>query len=192
MWEKFSEWDRELFVYLNNLGVEEYDTFWIFVTQIRHWIPLYILFFVLFFIAFPWRKALLSTFATILTAITIIGLTDFVKIRVARLRPNNQPLLEDLIRILQKPDNFSFFSGHSASSFAITTVVVLILRKKYKWVYVFYIWPLLFASSRIFVGVHYPADVLVGAGVGVFTAYLIYLLFTFSANKFLHQNKYSQ
>ncbi len=101
-------------------------------------------------------------------------LTTVVKTYVARLRPNNEPLLHDLIRVLQEPHNFSFFSGHAASSFSVTTFVVLSLRGMYKWVYIFYIWPILFASSRIFVGVHYPGDILVGAGVGVLMAGFVY------------------
>jgi len=174
MWERLAEWDRDLFVYLNNLGIEDYDGFWIWITQITHWVPLYIIFLLLFISAFYWRRALLAVFSTLLTFFLTLMLTTVVKTYVARLRPNNEPLLHDLIRVLQEPHNFSFFSGHAASSFSVTTFVVLSLRRMYKWVYIFYIWPILFASSRIFVGVHYPGDILVGAGVGVLMAVLVY------------------
>ena len=177
MWERLAEWDRNLFVYLNNLGVENYDSFWIWITQITHWIPLYILFAILFFSAYHWKRALMVAFFTIITSAMTLLLTGIVKTYVGRLRPNNEPLLVKLIRVLQEPHNFSFFSGHAATSFAVTTFVVLSLRKMYKWVYIFYIWPILFASSRIFVGVHYPGDILVGAGVGVLMAILFYQLY---------------
>lgn len=177
MWEKFAEWDRELFVYLNNLGVEDYDAFWLFITQIRNWIPLYILFFILFLIAFRRKKAILAILGTLLSFVTALTLTNLVKNQVARLRPNNEPLLEELIRVLHEPTNFSFFSGHAASSFAITTFVVLALRERFKWAYIFYIWPVLFALSRIFVGVHYPGDIMVGAGVGSLIAFCIYFFY---------------
>ncbi|MAZ27512.1 MAG: phosphatase PAP2 family protein [Cytophagaceae bacterium] len=177
MWEQLAEWDRKLFVFLNNLGVDDYDNFWIFITQINHWIPLYLIFFGLFFYSFSWKKAILSILFTLISLAAVVSFTQFVKIQVARLRPNNEPLLEDLIRVLQKPTNFSFFSGHAASSFAVTTFVVLVLRKKHPWVFAFYIWPVLFAMSRIFVGVHYPSDILVGAGVGVSMASLFYYFY---------------
>lgn len=178
MWERLAEWDRDTFVYLNNLGIEDYDSFWLAITQPQHWIPLYIIFLALFFVAFSWRKALMAVSFTFLTAIGINLFTELVKNYVARLRPNNEPLLTDLIRVLQEPHNFSFFSGHAASSFAITTFVVLVQRKRFKWAYLFYLWPLLFTSSRIFVGVHYPSDIITGMLVGILFGFLFYFLFS--------------
>ena len=172
--EQLKEWDSDLFVYLNSLGIEDYDAFWIFVTQIRHWVPLFILFFVLYFLAFRWKRAVLSILSLILAFVTTLGLTNITKSLVARLRPNNVDTLAEVIRVLQTPDNYSFFSGHASSSFVVTTFVVLTLRSKYKWIYVMYIWPLLFIMSRIYVGVHYPGDILVGAFVGTVIAILFY------------------
>ena len=177
MWEQLAQWDRDAFVFLNNLGVEDYDAFWIFVTIPKHWIPLYIVIFLLFFLAFNRRKASFGLVFLLIDLFVTMGLTAFVKINVGRLRPGNQPLLKDLIRVVQEPHNFSFFSGHAASSFTVTTFVVLVLRRRFKWIYVLYIWPILFAMSRILVGVHYPGDILVGAGVGVLIAILFYHLF---------------
>lgn len=166
MWEQLQQWDRTLFIYLNSLGIDQYDNFWIFVTKIEHWLPLYIVFLFLFFYAYKTRKAIIGTVLTALLFVITFGITNLVKNVVGRLRPSNVPELEGLIRVLQTPGNFSFFSGHASVSFAITTFVVLALRKRFKWVYVFYIWPVLFVMSRILVGVHYPGDILVGALVG--------------------------
>ncbi|MGY8915678.1 MAG: phosphatase PAP2 family protein [Flavobacteriales bacterium] len=95
---------------------------------------------------------------------------------VARLRPNNNEEINTIIRILRSPTGYSFFSGHASSSFSITTLVFLFLRPKFKWAWVFYIWPLLFTFSRIYVGVHYPVDILVGAMVGILSALMFYKL----------------
>ena len=92
------------------------------------------------------------------------------------MRPNNVEALGELIRILQKPTNYSFFSGHASSSFSVTTFVVLALRKYTKWIYLAYIWPLIFVMSRIYVGVHYPSDIFVGALVGTAFAFFFYFL----------------
>ncbi len=185
MWEQLQEWDSALFIYLNSLGIEEYDSFWVFVTKIEHWTPLYILFFILFFIVYTRRKAFVGVGLTFLVFMVSLGLTNLVKNAVGRLRPNNTPELADLIRVLQTPGNYSFFSGHAAVSFAMTTFVVLALRSRFKWVYVFYIWPLLFIMSRIFVGVHYPGDIFVGALVGTAIGFLFW---KYMGKRFLYNN----
>lgn len=100
--------------------------------------------------------------------------TSIVKDYVARLRPNNVEAFAELIRILQKPSNYSFFSGHASSSFSVTTFMVLALRKFTKWIYLAYLWPLIFVMSRIYVGVHYPSDIFVGALVGTVFAFILY------------------
>lgn len=177
MVEQINKWDRDLFVFLNNLGIESYDSFWIFVTNIRHWIPLYIFFFIMFFISFQWKKAILKSLMLIVAFLTTLGFTNFVKNLAIRLRPNNEPELLELIRILHTPNDYSFFSGHASASFVVATFVVLNLRDRYRWIYFVYIWPVLFVMSRIYVGVHYPLDLLIGAIVGIIFAYLFYYLY---------------
>lgn len=177
MWEQLLQWDREALIYLNNLGTEEFDGFWSLITHIVTWIPLFLLFILLFFIGTPKRKALLQVGWVVTLAIFILLLTDLTKHFVARLRPNNDTAVQTMIRIVKNPLDYSFFSGHAASSFAITVLVVLLLRKKYPWTYMFFLWPMLFASSRIYVGVHFPSDILVGALVGTSSAMLFYSIF---------------
>ncbi|MDT0689441.1 phosphatase PAP2 family protein [Salegentibacter sp. F188] len=184
MWDKLTQWDRELFVYLNSLGIESHDNFWIFVTQPENWIPLHILFFILFFIAYYWRKAVMTSLFLLATVGTTLAFTNLVKGIAIRLRPNNNPDLMEIIRILQEPTNYSFFSGHASTSFAAVTFIVLVLREKFSWIYLGYIWPLLFVLSRIFVGVHYPSDIIVGAFVGVIMAFLFFWAYQKSGKRF--------
>lgn len=184
MQERLNKWDRELFVYLNSLGVESYDGFWIFVTDFKNWIPLYLLFFIMFFVSFHWKKAVLNSIFLVTSFVATIGFTFLVKAMSLRLRPNNQPDLSDLIRVLQNPTNYSFFSGHASGSFVVATFIVLILKVKHKWIYAIYIWPVLFVISRIYVGVHYPSDLLVGSLVGILFAHIFYRLSLLAGNKF--------
>ena len=177
MWEQLLQWDREALIFLNNQGAKEFDAFWSLITHIATWIPLFLLFILLFFRGAPKRKALLQVGWVVALAIFILLLTDLTKHLVARIRPNNDIAIQTMIRIVKNPSDYSFFSGHSASSFAITVLVVLLLRKKHPWTYAFFLWPLLFASSRIFVGVHFPSDILVGALVGTASAMLFYNIF---------------
>ncbi|ADY28434.1 MULTISPECIES: phosphatase PAP2 family protein [Cellulophaga] len=176
MLDKLLQWDRDIFIYLNNLGIEEYDSFWSFVTNISSWVPLYLLFFILIFYKRPKKQALVDFATVVLVFLFVLLLTNLTKDFVGRLRPSSDTTLSNLIRVVTKAHGFSFFSGHASSSFSLTTIVVLVLRDKYKWVYFAYIWPLLFCMSRIYVGVHYPLDIAVGALVGTVSAYLLYKL----------------
>jgi undecaprenyl-diphosphatase len=174
MLQTLKEWDRELFIWLNNLGIEQYDSFWIFVTQIESWLPLFLFFFILIFYFYGLKKGFVVIFFLLVSFSLTLTFTNLVKEYVARLRPNNLEALSGLIRILQKPTNYSFFSGHASSSFAVTTFVALCIRKHSKWIYLSFLWPIIFVLSRIYVGVHYPSDLFVGALVGTLIAFLIY------------------
>ncbi|MGK0385593.1 MAG: undecaprenyl-diphosphatase, partial [Patiriisocius sp.] len=157
MFTTLKNWDQELFVWLNNLGLEQYDTFWVFATQIESWTALFLYFSVIVLYYHKGKKGVIMLLGIILTFIITFTLTDLTKNYVARIRPNNTTELSGLIRILQKPTSYSFFSGHASSSFSIVTFMVLSIRSFNSWIYLAYLWPLIFVMSRIYVGVHYPS-----------------------------------
>lgn len=168
--DQILDWDKELFLYLNGLSTGNWDYFWLTITRIENWIPLYILFFILYWKKLPRKKALFATIATVGIMGVTLAITTLVKKYVTRIRPSNEPDLKGAVRVLQDATDFSFFSGHSAVSFAVSIFVILILKKQIKWIWLILIWPFLFALSRIFVGVHYPGDLLIGALVGILLA----------------------
>ena len=177
MLEQVLEWDRSTLIYLNGLGVGTYDAFWSNVTEIYFWVPLFLLFIYLLYSSFAVREATYRLIAILLVVVFITVLTHWVKQGVSRLRPNNDETVNTVIRILKSPTEFSFFSGHASSSFAITTLIYLFLRQPRKWVALFFIWPVLFSLSRIFVGVHYPVDIITGALVGILSGIVFHSLY---------------
>tara|TARA_R110002050_G_scaffold14313_8_gene45302 strand:- start:2665 stop:3225 length:561 start_codon:yes stop_codon:yes gene_type:complete len=178
MLDKLLTWDRETFIYLNSLGIEKYDQFWGIATNISTWIPLYIIFFILLTVKQPKKEGLLKVASVVLLLLFIVLLTGVTKEWVGRLRPSADESLNTLIRIIKGSEGFSFFSGHSSFSFALTTMVVLFLKEKVKWIWAFYLWPIFLAFSRIYVGVHYPIDLITGAVVGILSAQLFYVIYT--------------
>ncbi len=168
------QWDKDLLVYLNSLGSPKYDSFWLIITRIDVWIPLFLLFGFLIFRKALRKTAWLQLSFVLVFALFITLLSKGVKILTYRLRPCNDPDINRFMRILDTPHDFSFFSGHASSSFGITMLMMLFLKDRYKWVAAFLVWPLLFAYSRLYLGVHFPLDVLVGGLVGVASALLFY------------------
>ncbi len=174
MFEKLLEWDQQTLIYLNNLGSEQFDSFWLTVTKFPTWIPLFLLI-IFLLIRTHSRKESVWIFLSYVSMLLVVTAAIFLaKENVGRLRPINDTSVNTFLRALTKPSDYSFFSGHAASSFSIAMLSILYLRKKMKWIYVLFLWPLLFTFSRMYLGVHYPFDILVGGLVGILFAYIFY------------------
>lgn len=176
MLKRITEYDTDLLIYLNNLGSESQDFFWLLVTRIIFWIPLYVSFFYLVFKKHTKKQALRVVYTVGAMLVATFGLTELVKNYFLRARPINNEKVYQSLRVMIQPIDYSFFSGHACNSFAITTLFYLFLKDKMKNPWIFYTWPILFSYSRIYLGVHFPSDVLVGAVVGVSIAILFYKL----------------
>lgn len=180
MQEALLTWDRKTLIYLNNLGTESFDTFWSILTYTPIWIPLFIFFIFLFKKKHSRQEAAIKISTVLLMVVFIILVTHWTKVSIERIRPNNNTQINTHLRILKMPTDYSFFSGHASSSVSITLLVFLFLRKKWKWSLLFFLWPMLFSYSRIYVGVHYPSDIIFGLLAGILSA----LLFYYSHNYF--------
>lgn len=170
-------WDSDLLIWINSFGTESTDAFWLLVTSIWTWIPLFIYIVYLFLRHLNRQNAILATLFFGATGILTLVVKTITKLSFQRLRPCNVEELAASLRVLLCKDSFSFFSGHASFSFALITFTVLVLRKEIQWVYFLYLWPILFALSRMITGVHYPSDIIIGAGVGIVVAMLMHWIF---------------
>jgi len=176
MLDKLRQWDYDTLIYLNNLSGNELNSFWSTTTTITTWIPLFVFLILLFLWKRGPSKGLAMIFTIIGMLLVVLLLTKVTKEGVARIRPNNDETINTMIRVLKNPVDFSFFSGHAAASFSIAMLVYLFLRKKIAWTGLLFVWAIVFTISRIFVGVHYPIDIIIGALVGSLIAILFYKL----------------
>ncbi len=183
MLEKIIDLDKSVFVFLNNLGSEPFDAIWLLITKQINWIPFFLL---LAYILYKKvnQKQFLYTLVFIALMITFSDQTiNLIKNNVQRLRPCNDEELTGLIRIVKDSDTFSYFSGHAANSTAAMMFLFLILRQHYKYSYLIFLFPLIFAYSRIYLGLHFPLDIISGYIYGSLVGVLFYTIYRKITNK---------
>lgn len=173
MLEKIITLDKELFVFLNGLGSPAFDGFWLIITKQFNWAPFFAFVFYLLYkkIGFKNLGLVLLFIAVLITFCD--QTTNLFKHTFERLRPCNDPEIKDYIKFIDCRASFSFFSGHAANSMASTVFVFMILRKYYKHGYLLFLFPLIFAYSRIYLGLHFPIDILAGYAFGATFGFLM-------------------
>ncbi len=181
MLDKIINFDKKAFVFLNGFGSDYFDSLWLIITKQVYWTPLFLFIFYLLQKKIGWKN---FGFYLIFMAVLILvcdQTTNIFKEQFQRLRPCNDDEIKSIIRIVKASDTFSFFSGHAANSMASTVFSFMILKKFYRHVYLLFLFPLIFAYSRIYLGLHFPGDILIGYLVGAIFGYgffKIYLKYT--------------
>jgi len=190
MVDKILSWDRDLFVFLNSLGSPAYDGFWLFITKQINWLPIFLLIAYLAFKRLGTRHAVMVVMLMAVLITFTDQTTNLVKFHFERLRPGSNPELAHLIRAVQKRSSFSFFSGHAANSMAAAMLLFLILRRYLKYMGIIFLWPLIFAYSRIYLGLHYPIDILCGYIWGAITGFSMYQVYKWLRDKYFPQKEH--
>lgn len=180
MFECLEHIDRLFFLAINGFNSPVFDIiFW----NISKGIIFYPLFLIIAWVIYKAKgmKYLASMFVCLGFLILISDQTcNLVKNSVKRFRPSHNVEIQEQVHTVNeyKGGTFGFFSAHAANTFGVTSFLLLCL----KWIqtkkkYFLLLWPLLVGYSRIYLGVHYPADILFGALNGIFWSFLIYALF---------------
>ncbi len=184
--DQILHWDQQIFQFLNGLANPSFDAFWLFVTNQKKWIFLYGIIVLAYVYYLGWRKALVS----ILIIALFLGIcdqtTNLFKAYFHRLRPSQDAGFTGHIRALLHPHNFSFISGHASNSTLFVWFSIYLLRQYTRWIYLLIIWWVLFMYSRIYVGVHYPLDILGGIIWGLILYRLAVFVYRKIINKIQH------
>ena len=182
--EQLLQLDKELLVFLNGLGSKPFDPFWKIITKQVYWTPLFLAVFYLLKRKIGWRNlGIIILFLAVLITFTD-QITNLFKNHFQRIRPCYDEEISGIIRVVKSSKTFSFFSGHAANSMASTMFIFLIIRKFYKHTYLLFCFPFVFAYSRIYLGLHFPGDIITGYLFGAAFGFLCYKLYNYLLPKF--------
>jgi undecaprenyl-diphosphatase len=172
--------DHDLFFIINGAHSPLLDPVMKVFSNIPVWIPLYLLIAGGLFILLPWKKALIAIGGIWLTFLLTDQISSsLIKEWVQRIRPCHVPDWEGRIHLLEgKGGLYSFVSSHAANVFGLTAFTSLVYRKKWYSMLLF-LWAILVSYSRIYVGKHFPADVLCGALAGMLLGWIVYKIYSF-------------
>ncbi len=163
--------DKQAMIFLNNLGSSTFDPFWILVSEKWFWIPLYVIFLYFLYKNFN-KKSLFYILLFVALGITASDqIANIFKFGFERLRPCHDPSLEGLLREVKCGGKFGFYSAHSSNSFFVATYLTILLGKKIKQLpYFLFVWAAIVAYSRVYLGMHFPGDIIIGAIMGILLA----------------------
>ena len=192
--ENIKEIDYRLFSKINGEWHNSFfDTVFPFTRETYFWLPFYL--FLILFTTINFKK---QGWIWVLFFIINVIVSDFVsstliKENFSRLRPCHDPSIADQVRFLVKscPGSSSFTSSHACNFFAAAMFIFTTFKNTIgKWVWLIFLWALIPSYAQIYVGVHFPGDVVCGAIVGLIIGYLIAKLFNTKIGLVHQEGKY--
>ncbi len=193
MIDKLINFDVQLFLFLNDLRNPFFDFVFWWATNPVVWMPVYIILLYLVIKAYRWQAIFVLVFTAISITLTDQSSVHLFKDVFMRLRPCHNPEILMQVNIINGycGGDYGFVSSHAANYFGLATFLSVIFFKKIRFfVPLIFMWAAIIAYSRLYLGVHYPADLFCGAVLGVLIGFLIGLLFHLFSSKVLSRKRF--
>lgn len=185
--EELIRLDKELLLALNGSDSVFWDNFMSIHTSTLTWIPLLVAILYVVIKNNAWREALLVCVMVGLVVLLADRISSgFFKPFFHRFRPTHDPEIMQFVDIVdgRRGGKYGFLSSHAANSFGVVTFLALLFRQKLI-TGVMVLWALLNCYTRIYLGLHFPGDILCGILLGVLTGWCVYRLYLFARKKLL-------
>jgi undecaprenyl-diphosphatase len=182
-------WDKSLFLWLNGMGTPAFDSFWMMMTHRASNVLVYLTIWIFIGFKSSWKNAIYLLFFTGFLILCTDQLTNLFKVQVGRLRPCYDEEIQQLVRLV-KPTcggRFSFFSGHASNSFSLAIFFGGLTRRTSRFLPLLLIFiASLIAYSRVYIGVHFPLDILCGTLAGSLLGMMFFKLWKRFNIRLLH------
>ena len=170
--------DRQIFLALNALHAPWLDQVMYWISDTSIWLPLYAFLVYRIFVILPRKQAVVAVLC-IAAAVTLSDQlsSKVIRPRVERPRPTWNEEISAQVHTVNdyRGGHYGFPSSHAANTFCAAVLIILLLRKP--WTRLMIVWALIVSYSRIYLGVHYPSDIAVGAALGSLCAGGSYVAF---------------
>ncbi len=179
MLDAIVEFDKGLMLSINGCTNALLDFLMPLISHKYTGIPIYVG--ILALIIYQWRKSPKTIIIMVAAVLLTFALCDSLSVAlfkqtVQRLRPAWDPEIGHLVRMLEyKGGQFGFVSSHASNLFGLATVTSLIVKKRWYTIFI-YLWAAAVGYSRVYVGKHFPLDVICGALFGMLVGYLVFKL----------------
>jgi len=182
--------DQQLLLFINSLNSPFFDQVMHAISGKLIWVPLYLA--ILIFLGIKYKRKFFIILIFIILAATLADQSSvFVKNLFLRLRPCHEPSLKGLVHLVNGECGgmYGFVSSHATNSFNVALLSLLFVKKRWYSISII-AWALVVGYSRIYLGVHYPGDVLCGSFLGAFIGWSMFRLYILTDNKILKNRPY--
>ncbi|UCG26966.1 MAG: phosphatase PAP2 family protein [Bacteroidales bacterium] len=175
MIETLNTWDINLFLFLNGMHSPFWDRIMWVITGKLTWLPLYLFMLAWLIRDFRWKVLVLVLFIAALITMSDQSSVHLFKEVFQRLRPCHNPQISEMVHIVRGKcgGQYGFISSHAANTFAIAFFSLLLIKNRY-FTFFIVLWASVVSYSRVYLGVHYPGDILCGALLGLILGILVY------------------